>query len=59
LEAIRAYETGMLDYGFAAVRTSLRAAEQFVSAGRAGRAMTKTVFRTFGAIPPLKRMVFG
>ncbi|HJP73583.1 MAG TPA: NAD(P)/FAD-dependent oxidoreductase [Pseudonocardiaceae bacterium] len=59
LDAIHDYETGMLGYGFAAVRTSLRAAEQFVSPGRAGRVMTKTVFRTFSAIPPLKRMVFG
>jgi 2-polyprenyl-6-methoxyphenol hydroxylase-like FAD-dependent oxidoreductase len=58
-EAIHDYETAMIDYGFAAVRTSLRAAEQFVSPGRAGRIMAKTVFRTFSAIPPLKRMAFA
>ena len=58
LEAINAYETGMTDYGFAAVRTSLRAAQQFVSPGRVGRIMAKTVFRTFSAIPPLKRIAF-
>ena len=57
-DAIHDYETGMTDYGFAAVRTSLRAAQQFVSPGRAGRVMAKTVFRTFSAIPPLRRRVF-
>ncbi|HEY4020893.1 MAG TPA: NAD(P)/FAD-dependent oxidoreductase [Pseudonocardiaceae bacterium] len=59
LDAINAYETQMIDYGFAAVRTSLRAAQQFVSPGRAGRIMAKTAFRTFSAIPPLKRMMFA
>jgi 2-polyprenyl-6-methoxyphenol hydroxylase-like FAD-dependent oxidoreductase len=59
LDAIHTYESGMLDYGFAAVRTSMRAAQQFVAPGRAGRIMTNTVFRTFSAIPPLKRMAFA
>jgi 2-polyprenyl-6-methoxyphenol hydroxylase-like FAD-dependent oxidoreductase len=59
LDAISGYETQMLDYGFAAVRTSLRAAEQFVSSGRAGRVMAKTMFRTVSAIPPLKRRMFA
>ncbi len=59
LEAINAYETGMLDYGFAAVRTSMRAAQQFVAPSRAGRIVTNAVFRTFSAIPPLKRMAFA
>ena len=59
LAAIHAYEAGMLDYGFAAVRTSLRAARQFVAPGRTGRIVTNTVFRTFSAIPPLKRLAFA
>ena len=59
LDAINAYEAEMIDYGFAAVRASLRTAQQFVSPGRAGRIMAKTVFRTFSAIPPLKRMIFA
>jgi 2-polyprenyl-6-methoxyphenol hydroxylase-like FAD-dependent oxidoreductase len=59
LDAIHDYEAKMLDYGFAAVRTSLRAAGQFVSSGRAGRVMARTMFRTFSAIPPLKRKVFA
>ena len=59
LAAIRGYESEMTDYGFAAVRTSLRAAEQFVSSGRAGRVLARTMFRTFSAIPPLKRRVFA
>jgi 2-polyprenyl-6-methoxyphenol hydroxylase-like FAD-dependent oxidoreductase len=59
LDAIHAYEAGMLDYGFAAVRASMRAAQQFVAPGRAGRIVANTVFRTFSAIPPLKRMAFA
>jgi 2-polyprenyl-6-methoxyphenol hydroxylase-like FAD-dependent oxidoreductase len=59
LEAIHAYEAGMLDYGFAAMRTSMRAAQQFVSSGRTGRIVANTMFRTFSAIPPLKRMAFA
>lgn len=40
--AIGAYEADMRRYGFAAVRDSLRSAEQFVSANRAGRLTFKT-----------------
>lgn len=32
---------------------------QTVSDNRAGRAAFKTVFRTFNAVPPLKRRVFA
>ena len=37
LTGIADYETAMLDYGFAAVRASLRAAQQAVAPGRTGR----------------------
>jgi len=59
LGAINDYERQMLDYGFAAVRTSLRDAHQFISENRIGRAMFKTVLRFFAAVPPLKRKVFS
>ncbi|MGH3757285.1 FAD-dependent oxidoreductase [Actinophytocola sp.] len=59
LTGIRDYETQMIDYGFAAVRTSLRSAEQAVSANRAGRSAFKAALRLFSVIPPLKRKVFS
>jgi 2-polyprenyl-6-methoxyphenol hydroxylase-like FAD-dependent oxidoreductase len=59
LDAIGDYERQMIDYGFAAVRSSLRDAKAFVSENRASRVMFKTVLRFFSAVPPLKRKVFG
>jgi salicylate hydroxylase len=59
LEAIADYETQMTDYGFTAVRDSLRTAKQFISDNRVGRTIFKTVLRFFSAIPPLKRKVFS
>lgn len=59
LEAIRDYETQMIDYGFSAVRQSLRAAEQTISNNRFGRTMFKAALRMFAAVPPLKRKVFA
>lgn len=56
---IRDYETKMIDYGFTAVRLSLRSAEQTISTNKVGRAAFKTVLRVFSAIPPLKRKVFS
>jgi hypothetical protein len=49
----------MLDYGFAAVRASLRTAEQTISSNRIARTMFKAALRTLSAIPPLKRKVFS
>lgn len=57
LDAIGDYERQMLDYGFRAVRESLRAANQFVSESRLGRRVFRTVLRTASAVPPLKRMM--
>ncbi|WP_370947823.1 FAD-dependent oxidoreductase [Amycolatopsis sp. cg5] len=58
-EAVSLYEARMRDYGFEAVRTSLKAAEQFVSENRVGRTMAKSMFRFIEAVPPLKRRMFA
>lgn len=55
--AIAAYEAEMREYGFAAVRDSLRAMEQAVSENGVARTLTRTAFRTINAVPPLKRRV--
>ena len=57
LSAIREYEAEMLDYGFAAVRLSLRNARQATSGGRAGRGAVRTALRVANAIPPVKRQM--
>lgn len=49
----------MIDYGFSAVRRSLRTAEQTISTNRAGRSMFKVALRVFSMVPPLKRTVFS
>lgn len=59
LDALHEYEARMLVYGFAAVRASLKAAEQAVSTNRVGRALGRTMFRVVDAVPPLKRKMFG
>jgi 2-polyprenyl-6-methoxyphenol hydroxylase-like FAD-dependent oxidoreductase len=53
--AVRDYEKKMRDYGFAAVRTSLKAMQQaIVNKGIAFR-FTKLAFRAINTFPPLKR----
>jgi salicylate hydroxylase len=59
LDAIHDYETQMIDYGFAAVRMSLRTAHQTVSNNWLARSMFKAALRVFAAVPPLKRKVFA
>ena len=49
----------MIDYGFSAVRLSLRTAEQTISNNWLGRAMFRAALRVFAAVPPLKRKVFA
>ncbi|WP_328416623.1 FAD-dependent monooxygenase [Micromonospora sp. NBC_00389] len=53
--ALQDYEQQMLDYGFAAVRQSLRNAKQTASPSRLGRTAFRTVLRTVNAIPPVRR----
>lgn len=57
--ALHEYETEMIAYGFAAVRASLKTAEQSVSHNRIGRALGRTMFRLAEAVPPIKRKMFG
>jgi salicylate hydroxylase len=59
LEAIHDYETQMIDYGFAAVRLSLRTAEQTISNNWLGRSMFKAALRLFAAVPSHKRKAFA
>ena len=54
IEALAAYEREMIDYGFRAVRTSLKDMERFHSQSDLARTFTKTVFRTMDRIPPLQ-----
>ncbi|GLZ29359.1 monooxygenase [Lentzea sp. NBRC 105346] len=58
VHAIGGYEERMREYGFAAVRDSLRSARQFAEGGAAARTMFKTVLRVVGAVPPVKRAMF-
>jgi 2-polyprenyl-6-methoxyphenol hydroxylase-like FAD-dependent oxidoreductase len=55
LEAIHDYETGMIDYGFRAVRTSLRAMNQAIVESRLHAMLSRTVLRFIDRVPPLKR----
>lgn len=57
--AVADYERRMLDYGFAAVRTSLRNARLAASTNRLGRHAFRTVLRVAGAVPAVKRGMFG
>jgi 2-polyprenyl-6-methoxyphenol hydroxylase-like FAD-dependent oxidoreductase len=59
LQAIAGYEARMREYGFAAVRDSMRAAEQFVGGNRMARAGFKAFLRTAQRFPALKARVFA
>jgi 2-polyprenyl-6-methoxyphenol hydroxylase-like FAD-dependent oxidoreductase len=54
IPAVHAYEAQMLEYGFAAVKRSLRNARQAGSANRFARLMFRGGLRTISAIPPLR-----
>ena len=58
-EAVAGYEREMLDYGFAAVRLSLRNARQAGSANPAARRAFRAFLRTANALPPVKRKMFA
>ncbi|MEW1846861.1 NAD(P)/FAD-dependent oxidoreductase [Nonomuraea angiospora] len=59
VDAIAGYEARMREYGFAAVRDSLRAAEQFVGGSRVSRTGFKTFLRLVQRFPALKARVFS
>ncbi|HEX7307074.1 NAD(P)/FAD-dependent oxidoreductase [Lentzea sp.] len=58
VDGISDYEAEMYDYGFAAVRDSLRAARQFAEGSPFSRTLFRTVLRTASAVPALKRAMF-
>jgi salicylate hydroxylase len=53
--ALREYEERMRDYGFAAVKRSLRNARQAGSTNRIARGAFRTVLRMVAGVPPLRR----
>jgi len=55
LDAIGGYEAQMRDYGFNAVRNSLKAMQQMTGQGPIAMALSRTVFRLIDSLPPLKR----
>ncbi|MEV2270331.1 FAD-dependent oxidoreductase [Nonomuraea africana] len=59
VEAIGGYESRMREYGFAAVRDSLQAAEQFVGENAVARLGFKTFLRTAHRVPSLRAKAFG
>jgi 2-polyprenyl-6-methoxyphenol hydroxylase-like FAD-dependent oxidoreductase len=54
IEALAGYEREMIEYGFAAVQTSLNDMERFHAKGRLARTAVKSLFRAIDRIPPLK-----
>jgi salicylate hydroxylase len=54
-EAIHEYETGMLDYGFRAVKNSLTAMQRTLAEGAPALTMSRLALRTINALPFLKR----
>jgi hypothetical protein len=59
IDAIRYYETDMIDYGFRAVRTSLHAMNQAVMEGRVQSMLSRAALRIINCVPPLKRRMFN
>ena len=59
IPALAAYERGMIDYGFRAVRKSLREMRSLHSEGFLARAATKDLFRAVDLVPPLKSAFHG
>ena len=59
IDAIRDYETGMIDYGFRAVQTSLHAMNQAVTEGWVGSMLSRAVLRVINRVPLLKRQMFN
>ena len=58
LEAIHGYEAEMLDYGFRAVRGSLRAMEQAIPKSNWRLCVSRTFFRIVDRVPLLKSWMF-
>jgi 2-polyprenyl-6-methoxyphenol hydroxylase-like FAD-dependent oxidoreductase len=54
IQALAAYERGMIGYGFAAVQTSLKNMDRFHAKGVLARGAVKCLFRAIDHLPPLK-----
>jgi 2-polyprenyl-6-methoxyphenol hydroxylase-like FAD-dependent oxidoreductase len=57
LAAIHDYEAGMRDYGFRAVRNSLKAMHQTVTDSRLSLLFSRLTMRAIDATPPVKRLM--
>jgi 2-polyprenyl-6-methoxyphenol hydroxylase-like FAD-dependent oxidoreductase len=57
VDAIHEYEADMLDYGFRAVRNSLRAMRQTVTDSLPALMLSRLMFRTINALHPVKRIM--
>jgi 2-polyprenyl-6-methoxyphenol hydroxylase-like FAD-dependent oxidoreductase len=55
IDALHAYEAGMIGYGFKAVRNSLRAMQQTTSDNAVALAVSRAAFRAIDRLPPVKR----
>jgi 2-polyprenyl-6-methoxyphenol hydroxylase-like FAD-dependent oxidoreductase len=59
ISALAAYEREMIDYGFQAVRMSLRNMRHFHSEGILARVFTRSLFRVIDRVPPFKAAFLG
>jgi salicylate hydroxylase len=59
IDAIRDYETDMIDYGFRAVQTSLHAMNQAIAEDQVQLMLSRAVLRLINCVPPLKRRVIN
>jgi hypothetical protein len=57
IEPTHDYETGMCDYGFRAVRNSLKAMHQTVTDSRLVLMFSRLTMRVIDALPPAKRLM--
>jgi 2-polyprenyl-6-methoxyphenol hydroxylase-like FAD-dependent oxidoreductase len=57
VDAIHDYETGMLDYGFRAVRNSLKAMHQTVTDSLPALLLSRLSLRAINALPPVTRIM--
>ncbi|NRQ33645.1 FAD-dependent monooxygenase [Nonomuraea sp. NN258] len=57
IDAVHAYESEMVEYAFKAVATAMRNLKMGVSANPVQRVFTKTLFRFFNAVPPIKKQM--
>jgi salicylate hydroxylase len=59
IDAIHGYETDMVDYGFRAVRTSLRTMNQAIVESNVQSTLSRTALRVINRIPALKQAMFN